>query len=156
MTAETQIGQWLALLRRSRTDAARHAETSGPRWLRFERERRDFLARVRPLFAAAGAALLVVPPGAGTPDLEDQALLGPTRYRQLLELVETVVQQSHPTLGATPLRYALARALIAAALQVAAPRARTTLEQVAGLAHALRTERYSLGFASSRAADPQP
>lgn len=143
---ETLIGRWRELHGLSRPASAERAGKALPTWLRFEREERDYLRLARRLFGAIGAALLVIPPGSGAADVEDQALLGAGRLRVLYGLIETVVEQDHPTLGSTPLRQALARALVAAALQVAAPRATSTLEQGAELARALRTHRYSLGF----------
>jgi hypothetical protein len=79
-------------------------------------------------------------------DTGDLAALGHSRFQTLINLIGTVVEAEHPNLGSGALRDALSRTLVAAALQVCAPHAHTTLEQGAALARVLGTPRYSLGF----------
>lgn len=154
---DTVIGRWRELCHRTRRQATAIAKTSAPRWLKFERERHDFLARVRELYWAVGASLLVVPPGASSWDTEDAAVLGPERLRMLLELQATVevveeveeVEEAAGRVGASNgvQRRALARILLAAALQVAHPHPNGNVAtHVLALARALRTEQHTQGF----------
>lgn len=140
--ATTIIGRWRELMHRTKSACVEASKTSFPTWMAFELERRDYLARARTLFYAVGAAILVVPPNAGTPDVEVLSVLGRGRWGQLLTLVNEIMTDGR----SETMRGALAAGLFSLALQVGAPSAASTREQVAALSHHLHSSRYTVGF----------